>query len=262
MLDGSTGVTMLDDPVGLESASPTNRIDRYMAFDGGVLVDRRHPVRSIALPLFVEHATRIETAVAALATMLQGPGQLVYADDVNVRTLRKVIYETGIDGSGITTMTQRSLVVSLIALDPWFYGPAQSQSLAVATATAFDAAVTFSAVLPFDGGGTVGVVITGDAEVYPVITVTGPATTLTVGAGGITWATAVALLAGDTLVVDHRPGTRGPAKNGGVIDWSLLSEASRLWTLPVGTQSVISGATGSSGATSIVVAWEPRWLTP
>lgn len=262
VFDGSDGISMLVNPVGLEAPNPTNTIDPLVAFNGGVLVNRSRPVRSIALALYVEHATRVETAVAELASMLQGPGTLVYADDVQSRTLRQVIYETGIDGSGPGNLLARSLVVSLLALDPWWYGPAVSQLLPTVAVTGFDAAIAFDSVTPFDGGGSVAVAVTGDVEAYPVFTVAGPATTLTVGSGGFAWQISSTLTSSDTLVVDHRPSSRGPRKNGGAVDWSLLTETSRLWPLAQGLTPVITGATGTTGATSVVMSWEPKYLTP
>lgn len=260
--DGSAGIILQHAPVGLEAPAPSNTIDDYIAFDGGSLINRRRPVRSIALGLYLEHATRVETVVAQLASMLQGPGELEWADGVNTRTLRQVIYEGGIDGSGDVNLLQRSMVVSLLALDPWWYGPANSQALSTAAVTSFDAAVSFDAAIPFDGGVAVAVTVLGDADAYPVITVTGPATSLVVGSNGLTWQIASALSASDVLVVDHRPGSRGPRLNGGAVNWALLTEASRLWTLSPGTPFVATGVIGSTGATSLTMAWEPRFLTP
>lgn len=262
VLDGSAGIIARHAPIGLEAPSPVNTIDDYVAFDGGVLANRRRPARPIALGLFLEHATRVETVTAQLASMLQGPGTLQWADDVQSRVLRKVIYEAGLDGSGDVTLTQRSVVVSLLALDPWWYGPANSQALSTSGVTAFDAAIGFDSLIPFDGGTGIGVTVVGDAEAYPVITVVGPVTTLTVICNGLSWSIASGLSTSQVLIVDHRPGSRGPTVNGAPVDWSWLTEASRLWTLPSGVTSVITAMTGNTGATSVTMTWEPRWLTP
>lgn len=262
VLDGSAGIWWRKGPIGLQAPPPTNIIDDYTSFDGGVLVNRRRGVRGFVLPIYLKHATRVQTLMSQLATILQGPGKLQYSDGTDTRELRQVIYEAGIDGSGTANKLQRLLAVSMLALDPWWYGPANSQALSTAAATAFDAAISFDAAIPFDGGAAVGVTVVGDTDAYPVITVQGPATSLVGTCNGLTWALAVTLGASDVLVVDHRPGSRGPRLNGGGVDWSLLIEASRLWTLPAGVASVIVGIAGTSGATSIVMSWEPRYLTP
>lgn len=263
VLDGSAGILLESNPVGLGAPNPANTIDDYVAFDGGVLVNRRRTVRQVALKLFIEHATRVETVEAELAQMLQGPGTLTWADDVHTRSLRNVIYEAGIDGSGIGNLLERSLVVAMLALDPWWYGPPQSASLSVEAATGFDAAIPFDSVTPFDGGGSTAVTVLGDVEAWPVFTVTGPVTTLTVGSGGAAWQISSPLTSSDTLVVDHRPASRGPSKNDGPVDWSLLSEASRLFPLEQGLTAVISGATGATpGVTELIMAYDGRYLTP
>lgn len=262
VLDGSSGILLQANPVGLEAPNPSNTIDEYAVFDGGVLANRRHPVRSIALGLYLEHATRVETVTAALAKMLQGPGQLQWSDDVNTRTLRQVIYEAGIDGSGDRNLTQRSLVVSLIALDPVWYGPPASQVLTLGELTAFNAAISFNSVIPFNGGGSSSVSVTGDVEAYPVFSLKGPIDSLTVGSGGGAWQLVSPLSPSDTMIVDHRPGSRGPRKNGGLVDWALLTESSRLWPLAQGITSLIVGAAGQTAETLAVMSWEPKYLTP
>lgn len=261
--DGSAGITLLADPVGLEAANPSNTIDEYSAFDGGVIVHRRKPVRQIALPLYLEHATRVETLIAQVASMLQGPGQLRWTDGLQTRTLKQVIYEGGFDGSGIFTLRERVAVASMLALDPWWYGPAASQVIPFASPTGFNAALAFSSLFPFDGGGSTAVAVDGDGDAWPVFTITGPETTLVVSSGGISWQLSAALAAGHTLVVDHRPGSRGPSLDGAPIDWSLLTEASRLFPLAAsGSTAVITGATGTTANSQVLMAFEPRYLTP
>lgn len=262
VLDGSSGILLQANPVGLEAPNPTNTIDEYAVFDGGVLANRRRPVRSIALGLYLEHDTRIETVLGEAAAMLQGPGQLQWADDAHTRTLKQVIYEAGLDGSGETTLLEATRVVSLLALDPWWIGQAASVTLTVGAVTAFDAALAFDSVTAFDGGGTAAVPVEGDAATWPVFTITGPATTLVVGSGGFAWQLSSPLAAGDTLVIDHRPSSRGPRLNDAPVDWSLITESSRLWPLDHGLTAIVTGATGTTAATLIVMAYDSRWLTP
>lgn len=264
VFDGSAGIFIYGKPLGLEAPTPVNTVEDYIAFDGAALTNRRRNVRPMALPIMLEHATRVETVTATLASIItKGAGQLQIADGTNTRYLKNVIYESGINGAGdVSVELHRTLVLSLIALDPWWYDPAVPVALPIGAATAFDAAVAFDAVLPFDGGASVSTVVVGDTDAFPVITVNGPATSITVGAGGLDWTTAVALGASDVLVVDTRPGSRGPRLNGGAVNWALLTAASRLWTLPVGTTSVIVGVAGSTGATSATLSYEPRWSTP
>jgi hypothetical protein len=264
VLDGTTGYRVTRGAMGLDVPPVSNTVDPYMVFDGSALISRRRNARSVTLPLFIKHASRAQTLLAVIASAFQGPGRLEYNDGTVDYELRDVIYDGGMlgDQSGVVSKVWRRVVVSLLALDPWWYGDAQSTALSISASTAFSAAVPFSAAIPFDGGNSSSVVVAGVGEAYPVITVTGPATTATASLGLLAWTNATALGSGDVLVVDTRPGNRGPRLNGGDVDWSLLTPGSRLWTLQPGTNSVVSGATGTSGATSIVMQWEPRYLTP
>lgn len=265
VLSEANGYRVLRPTRGLGVAPPQNIVDSYIGFDGAALTRRRRDTQSLIVPLFVRDLTRAQAKIEALASVLDnGPGQLEYADGVNTRYLKNVLYNGGLEGdmSDAPSTLWRKVPVLFLALDPWWYGPGNSQALSTAAVTAFDAAISFDAVIPFDGGVAAGVTVAGDTDAYPVITVTGPATSLTVGCGALSWSIANPLLATDTLIVDHRPGSRGPRLNGGGVDWSLLSEASRLWLLPKGSQSVISGFVGQTGATSAVMTWDPRYLAP
>lgn len=264
-LTAANGFTLMKGALGLGAPSPQNALESYVALDGSALVNRRFDVKAVTLPLYVQHATRAQTLISQLASMFQGPGELQYADGVNTRRLKQVIYDAGLSGdlSKASSKTWRLVPVSLIALDPWWYDTATLAALPASTApTAFDAAISFDAAVPFDGGSSVTVAVPGDTDAFPVITVVGPITSLTVTCAGLAWTIVTALGASDVLVVDSRPGSRGPRLNGGSVDWSLLTAASRLWNLPNGSPSVIVSATGTSGATSISMTYEPRYLTP
>lgn len=263
-LTDANGVRILRGVKGLGAAPVLNTIDPYVAFDGAALVSRRRNTNSLVLPMLIRDQSRAQTVVARISSLLQGPGELEYADGVNTRTLRSVIYEGGIDGDHSNTPSDRwrKIVVALTALDPWWYGASAQQTLSISAATAFSAAVAFSAAIPFNGGNSVSVNNVGDGEAYPVITLVGPFTTFDVTLGTTGWSLASALPAGNTIIVDTRPGSRGPRLNSGGIDWSLLTESSRLFTLPKGTSAIVSGATGTTGATSATASWETRYLTP
>jgi hypothetical protein len=257
----SNGYTVLQDPAGVYAPPVVSTIDSFAQFDGASLVSTRRPARSIVIPLQLTHPSRVLTRFAELAAAVRSPGSLRWDDGTNVRTLKRVVYEGGLADAGDPTQGELVVPLAMTALDPWWYGEATSQTLPVSAPTAFNAAVAFNGAIPFNGGASVSVVNPG-VEAYPLITVTGPADEVTVGCAGLAWQTTIALSATDVLLVDSRPGTRGPRLNGAPVDWSLLTEASRLWPLPAGTASVVVGTVGSTGATSLAMQWEPRYATP
>lgn len=260
----SQGLLVERGPVGLDAPPVQLGLSPFVGADGSSLMSRRRTPRQVLLPFHLEHGSRVQTRVAQLARMLQGPGQLTYSDATNTRTLRRVVYEAGLGGdlSKPSSVLWRKVVVSLLALDPWWYGPQQASTVPVASPTGFDAAIPFDDVLPFDGGSTVTLAIDGDAEAYPVFTVVGPFDTLTVSNGVDAWQLAAPLAAGATIIVDARPTSRGPRSATGGTDWSLLTEASRVFALPKGSTPILAGSSGSTGSSSVAVSWEPRYLTP
>ena len=102
------------------------------------------------------------------------------------------------------------MALSLLALDPWWYGQTQSAAIGIASPTAFDAAIPFDDAIPFDGGAATVVTVDGDEAAFPVFSVVGPFTTLAVSDGTSTWELAAALGSGETLLIDSRPASRGP----------------------------------------------------
>lgn len=264
VLDDTTGYVSLTGAIGLGAPTPLNTIDPYNAFDGGALVKRRQDVKQVVLPMLVEHATRVETGIGDLARKFRGPGILQWADGTHTRYLRNVVYESGLQGDHSNyNPLWRYVVVSLLALDPWWYESAQSTALSTTGGTPYDANIAYDADIPYDGGDSVSVIVESDDEVFPIVTVDGPATTLTVSSDSLGWSIAAPLAAGQVLTVDTRPSNRGPRLNGGPVDWSLLTAPSRLWTWSApGTKSIVTGVSGATDQTTIVVQWEPRFLTP
>lgn len=266
VLDATTGFRFLTGGLGLDV--PPNELNTaaYLSSDGSVLVKRRRGHRRVALPMYINTGGPVSTAVGQAAAFFQGPGTLRYTG-INTRDLTNVIYEAGMEGDWSDQVavneTWRKLVVSLLALDPWWYGASTSSALTFAAAVAFDAAITFNNAIGFDGSDANPVNIAGDTTAYPITTIVGPFTTLQVGiAGGQTFQLSAALAAGSTIIVDTNPGNRGPRLNAGAIDWSLLTPTSRLWELAVGSNVLNAAATGTTGASMVEVAWRERWLTP
>jgi phage-related protein len=103
-------------------------------------------------------------------------------------------------------------------------------------------------------GGTL-IVNTGDVDAYPVWTLTGPATSLTLQLGDRAFTVNSTLTAGQTLVIDTDPRLRTVTDGGGANRWPDVSLTDfDLWTLPPGTNAVTVTVTGGTSAT--------RWPCP
>lgn len=237
---------------------------------GAARVGQRVTEREITLPFDLHDpggdiAAEWDEVVAAI---FEG-GTLTITVAGRTRVLRDVEYRGGMEGVwsfrlGLPGGERRSVAAEMVALDPWWYGEGDVAVLSTSAATAFDDASTaFDDAVLFDGAAATPITVSGNAAASPITTITGPFDTLTVGlAGGQAFQLADALASGNTITVDTRPGNRGPRLNGGAVDWSLLTEASRLFELPVGTSTLLAQASGTDGNSLVSVGWDERWLTP
>ena len=260
------GFTVLTGALGLGAVPVSLEMADRLSSDGSVLAGRRSPHRNVVLPLFIEDETRVLNVEAQAAEMFYGPGTLRRDDGTTVRELTEVVYETGLagnDDADIMGPTWAKVVVSLLALDPWWYGQERTVAFEFGVNYDFDANEDFDANIPFDGRVATSTTVFGDAEAFPVTTLSGPFTTADVGfTGGKSFSIADPLADGHTIVVDTRPGNRGPRKNGGPIDWSLLTPESRLWTLPPGVSRLTAATTGEDGGSFVELSYRERHRTP
>lgn len=270
-LDGTAGIKVQRGVAGLDSPPIMNTLDQRVTTHGSIRTHSHRPERQITLPLMFETAS---LSMATLARTFQaGPGTLVASSG---RQLRSVIYNGGleaawtVDTGGVEGLTFRKVTLDLLALDPWWYGEWEEVNVTpLSAATAWDAAISWDAVLPWDGGSTVTVVVEGDASASPVVQPYFDIEGFVLSNGLMGWTMARDIDTTETITIDSRPGYRG-ARTGneftgdtlGPFDWTLLTEDSRLFDLPVGTSSLVYSVTSSAATSGFYIRWEPRWLTP
>ncbi|WP_428956232.1 phage distal tail protein [Streptomyces sp. cg35] len=125
----------------------------------------------------------------------------------------------------------------------------------------------FFPVLPLAVGdsqtlGAVTVDNPGDDVAYPVWTVTGPATqiSLTNDSTGQVLVINRTLATGDVVTIDTRERHQTAVLNGGVNLWPDMSTASDLWTLEEGINNLTLTVTGSGTTTRVAMTYQPRYL--
>ncbi|MFM9616865.1 phage distal tail protein [Streptomyces turgidiscabies] len=126
---------------------------------------------------------------------------------------------------------------------------------------------TFFPVLPLVVGdsqvlGEVTVDNDGDGDAFPVWTIDGPATSisLTNDTTGKELVLTRTITGADTIVIDTRERRQTALLNGTTNLWPDLSDASELWPLQEGVNDLDLTVTGSTGATSVRLAYQPRYL--
>ena len=126
---------------------------------------------------------------------------------------------------------------------------------------------TFFPVLPLAVGnsqvlGAVTVDNDGDDDAYPVWTITGPATSisLTNVTTGQVLVLARSITVGDTVVIDTRERQQTALLNGVTNLWGNISDSSTLWALEPGTNDLTLTVTGSTSNTRVSMTYQPRYL--
>jgi Phage tail protein len=103
---------------------------------------------------------------------------------------------------------------------------------------------------------------TGDANAWPIVTVTGPGEELSIEneTTGLRWEFETPIGAGSTLIVDHRPGHKAARLNN-VNAFGQLTDDSTLWPIVAGPNRISIGFANATVATGVRFAWRNRWLS-
>lgn len=156
----------------------------------------------------------------------------------------------------------QKFVLTLRAVDPFWYG----RNAIVATYLAATGG-SFFPILPLRlASSTIfaDAIVTnaGDVEAWPVWTITGPGSGLVLSNQTTNKRLALtqALLGGETVTIDTRPGQKTVRKNDGANLFGSLSSDSSLWSLQVGDNSIRVELSGSTTASSVVLSYYTRYL--
>jgi phage-related protein len=177
-----------------------------------------------------------------------------------------------VDGLGLEEKPEMSgpdmqqAVVTFKAFDPLWRDVSD-------TSTSFDvgAAVSFFPFFPLRLTNSQIAVDTsinndGDDEAFPVWTIAGPGSVIKLSnltTGEVLEFSTLTLAAGESVVIDTRPGSKGATRNTGVSVYSDLTLASSLWTLQTGVNLIrleMSGA--QTGISKLTVSFRKRYLSP
>jgi hypothetical protein len=240
---------------------------------GGRFVAARHEERFVTLPVVVPgpHADPGRQEVRRWAKALdplKGEGTLTVVQGQFAGRQLVCVYEAGLDEFteefpllGLTTLGFR-------AADPYWQDATESTLLAklgLNLSFWFPFAGSWAAqpliLGPSDVFASTTITNAGDADAWPIITVTGPGTDLKVSnqTTGQFWSFPGTMAAGSQLVVDHRPG-RKSVRLDGFNAFSRLSDDSSLWPLIPGPNRISIGFATGTAASSVLFAWRNRWL--
>ena len=249
----------------------TARYEPIAGANGQRLVDVRLDGREVTIPFAVvaTSAATCRAAVNAWARRLDptaGDGALRVNDSSPAREL-VCRYVGGLEGA--ETWEDRGLysyraMLILRSEDPYWQALTTSSvaySYTTGTGTAWFPIFPLRLAAGAELAAGSGVDNTGDVDVWPTITATGPFTSLTLRSvtfgRSITVTTTVA--AGQTLTIDTAPRTR-TVDLAGVNAWADLTTR-EWWPLAPGVNDITVSADNATGTTSVVLSWLPRFLS-
>jgi hypothetical protein len=274
LTDASGGYTLLGEGTrGLRSVQYEMATQKYAGLDGEVVQSIRATSIGPTLGLLLEADD--EDAFAARARALRhamrpkaGVGTLtVRRPSGEVRTL--TCYCTGgFEGDESLEVSHPGrwwkLALQFFApapYGPWWEGPAQTVSFGLRAPAAFfpipPVALASSSV---QGSFTVDL-SDSDAPVYPTWTVTGPGSSLVLTnvTTGRSITVNAALLAGESLTIDTRPGFQSVRRNDGTSLLAALGTDPALWPLIEDVNAVSAQLVGATSASRITATFKPRY---
>ena len=244
--------------------------DESPGIDGYAIRQVRAGGKEIALPIAfwaddsrAAYLTRRRTLIRALNPK-RGLGTLTVTQaDGTARTIA-ACYSAGLEGDESLDAAGARWCMGVITFacpSPFWLG--------AEVTTEWRAAVsgTFFPILPLAVGnsqvlGSVTVDNDGDDDAFPVWTITGPATavSLTNVTTGEVLVLAHTITVGDTIVIDTRERQQTALLNGTTNLWGALSDASTMWALEPGTNDLTLTVTGSTSNTRVRMTYQPRYL--
>lgn len=271
-LDGDLGVQLVDQVDGLTTTTVDLTVENRVGADGGVLISHRRPPQRVVVDLLVaDHVPSVDRLAqwSEFQAAAHVGGKLVFAGSSGTRELRNLVLES--TSRNMLDPLSDQFTSTFVALDPWWYGQAVTESFVFAAPTGWDDPIAWDSPIPWNGGAAAQVTVQGHGPAFPLWTITGAITELIVGGGTQQWTWTYDLTTGAYGTVDHRPGSKSPRLGStlhGVAEsgfglWSLLSNSSTLdWGLAPGVNDLIVSAAGTDGSSALELWYEPKWLSP
>lgn len=273
LTDNSAGYTVQANGTrGLRSVAYEVTTTKYAGIDGENVDAIQALPNTPTLGLLVESMTGDEGSLRAKIRNLvhamrpkAGPGSLTVSNELGDRRSLTCYCTGGYEGDEAVDITLPGrwwkVALKLYAADPWWYGAQQSVALGLS------AGPNFFPIFPLNlapssvqGAFTVDL-STADTTSYPLWTITGPgsALTLTNTTTGQVITVNAALSPGQSMIIDTRPGFQSVRRDDGTNLMGSVSSDPALWGLIEGVNAVTAQLTGATTASRITGVYSPRY---
>jgi hypothetical protein len=264
--DGETvTIAALVDVKGRMMPTVANLFVTVPQSNGGRWQSARHEIRTITIPVAGPGPILERDELrrwAAVLDPVKGPGTLAVTSGPSAGRQITCVYDAGLDTMGEQYAALSEPVLIFRAGDPYWEDATERSSTATINSKAFPWFPFLPLVLgSSDVFAQLTIVNDGDVDAWPVVTITGPGTDLTVTnkTTGLAWTLSGAIGSTSTAIVDTRPGHK-TARVDGFNAFGRLTDTSVLWPLVPGPNSVSIGFASGTAASKVVFAWRDRWL--
>lgn len=278
--DGSPAIDLTDEAAGYSVEADGTRglrsvtyefvSEKYAGIDGDtVRAVRAEPNRpSLALLVRASNAADFQARCRALIRSMRpkiGRGLLTITQpDGTSRTLPCYV-ESGLEGDEADEVTMPGrwwrVILKLYAPEPWWLGPVRPLSIGLGAPQPFFPIFPMRlAPSTVQGSFTIDLSDTDDPA-WPVWTVIGPGNGLTLKnvTTNRTLTVNASVGAGDSLVIDTRPGHRSIRRGDGTNLMDAVVGDPVLWPLIEGVNEVMASMAGATVASRILGQFQPRY---
>ncbi|MFS4103754.1 phage distal tail protein [Streptomyces sp. PD-S100-1] len=254
---------------GLDMPEYQFTTDESPGIDGHALRDVRAQHKAIILPIAFWAGDR-QTYKARRRALIKslnpkrGVGTITLTEPDGATRSIGAYYTDGIEGDESLDAAGERWCINALTFatpSPYWLGDTVTKTFKTGTDQAFfpvlPLVVADSQVL-----GAVTIDQDGDDDAYPIWTITGPATsvTLTNTTTGKTLLLTHTITADDTIVIDTRERQQTVLLNGSTNLWPDLSDSSELWPLAEGVNDCTLTVASAAATTSVRLTYQPRYL--
>lgn len=269
--DEAAGYSILADGTrGLRSVPWDFTASTYAGIDGETITNVRAAAGQVTLGLMVRAngETDLRSRVRGLVRAMRphaGFGVLAVKNESGEARSLNCYGAGGLEGDeakdAILTGSWWRVALKLYAPDPWWYGEQRSISVGLGVPT------TFFPIFPLrlspstvQGAFSVDLSDT-DTPSFPVWTITGPGTSLILTnlTTGQTLELSMTLTAGQSMVIDTRPGFRSIRREDGTNLLSAVSGEPRLWPLVESLNDITAVLADATVDSRIEGSYQPRY---
>jgi hypothetical protein len=264
--DWAAGYIVTDATTGLWAPTYSMTADQYAGVDGTTVQNIRAEPAEPVLAMHVSASDPVEfrAKLRGLVRAMRpkaGQGVLTVTDSTGATRSLACYCMGGMEGVQISGHASFKAALKLYAPDPWWYGDQRYLSVGLGVPT------TFFPIFPLrlspstvQGAFTVDLSDT-DAPSFPVWTITGPGTSLTLTnlTTGQTLQLAVTLTAGQAMVIDTRPGFRSILREDGTSLLQGVSGEPRLWPLVESVNDITAVLADATVDSRIEGSYQPRY---